>query len=123
MVTITNIKTSEKQDGSTFTSFVLEGGIELLQSQNTGKFYAKGKRALLNTTLGEEAAKAMIGTSLPGSIQRVPCEPYEYTVKESGEVVTLYHSYEYSPIEETTVTKTTNLVAVDTVENAPFETV
>ena len=123
MVTVTNLKTSQKQDGSIFTSLVLEGGIELLQSQNTGKFYAKGKKALLNTTLSEEAAKLMIGTSLPGSIQRVPCEPYEYTVKESGEVVTLFHTYEYSPIEEVTATKTTNLVAVENLENTPFEKV
>jgi hypothetical protein len=123
MVQITKIKLSEKQDGSTFTSFVLEGGIELLQSQNNGKFYAKGKKALLNTTLSEDAAKAMIGTSLPGSIQRVPCEPYEYTVKETGEVVTLFHTYEYSPMEEATITKTNNQFAVDNVEDMPFERV
>ena len=74
--------------------------MELVQSQSTGRFYAKGKKCLLATTLTESAAKNLVGTELPGSIQRVPSDPYEYTIKETGETITLCHSYTYSPMEE-----------------------
>ena len=100
MVQITNLRPSQSTDGKDFISFVLEGGMELIQSQKTGNFYAKGKKALLPTTLSEQAAKLMVGTQLPGSIQRIPCENYDYTIKETGEVITLSHTYTYSPVEE-----------------------
>jgi elongation factor P hydroxylase len=28
---------------------------------------------------------------------KVPCDPYEYTIEESGEVITLDFKYEYAP--------------------------
>jgi hypothetical protein len=34
---------------------------------------------------------------MPGTIERVECDPYNYTVPETGEVVTLAHTYEYVP--------------------------
>lgn len=106
MVTISNVKKSLTNEGKEIISFVIESGIELVQSQASGKFYAKGKKALLNTTLSEQAANEMIGSKLPGSIIRIPCDEYEYTIKDTGETIILNHSYTYSPEEsEVTITK------------------
>lgn len=41
----------------------------------------------------------LIGTKLPGTIVRAQCEAYNYTVKETGEVISLAHTYQYSPVE------------------------
>lgn len=109
MIQITNVKIVPTNDGKELISFVIEGGIELVQSATTSKFYAKGKKALLNTSLSKSAAEAMIGSSIPGSIQRVPSEPYEYVIKETGEKIMLHHSYTYSPEEaEVTIAKSDN---------------
>lgn len=97
MLQISKVKTIQKHDGTSFISLVLEGGVELVQSKNTGKFYAKGKKALMPTTLSEGAAIELVGSTIPGSIQRVSCDGYDFTIKDSGEVIRLYHTYLYSP--------------------------
>ncbi len=38
---------------------------------------------------------------IKGSIEKVECEPYQHTIKETGEVITLNHKYEYKPEDET----------------------
>ena len=38
--------------------------------------------------------------SMQGCIKKVECEPYQYTIKETGEEILLYHRYEYSPEED-----------------------
>jgi hypothetical protein len=35
---------------------------------------------------------------IKGSIEKVECEPYQHTIKETGEVA--FQSYEYNPEEE-----------------------
>jgi len=37
----------------------------------------------------------MIGEKIPGSIEKVSCEPYEYQVPNSDEVVTLDFTYQF----------------------------
>jgi hypothetical protein len=39
----------------------------------------------------------MIGQQIEGDIVRVEAEPYEYTNKTTGEVITLAHTYAYRP--------------------------
>jgi hypothetical protein len=41
----------------------------------------------------------MIGTQLDGSIQKLSCEPYEYVVADTGEVIELAHRWAYVPTE------------------------
>lgn len=96
MLSITNYKISKSKDGSQFISLIVEGGLEMIQSQSSGSFYAKSKKCFIPFTADESVAKSMIGTSLPGTIERVSCPPYEYKM-ESGEVVTLFHTYQYQP--------------------------
>jgi hypothetical protein len=39
----------------------------------------------------------LIGREISGRIEKVPCEEYEYTVEETGEVITLSHRWEFLP--------------------------
>ena len=106
MVIIVDYRVSTNQDtNEEFISLVLEGEIELIQSKETGRFYATARRTLVATTFDESRAVLMIGQQLPGRIQKVECEPYEYTVPETGEVITLNHSYQYDNAESTTERK------------------
>jgi len=43
----------------------------------------------------------LIGMQIPGSIQRVECEPFEITVKETGEVLELTHRWQFCREGET----------------------
>jgi hypothetical protein len=97
MVQVTNFYEVEKQDGSTFISLELTGGLELVQSQNTGRFYATVKKCRIPSTFDANVAKMMVGTQLDGDVVRVETDPYEFINKRTGELMTLQHSYAYRP--------------------------
>jgi hypothetical protein len=101
MVKIIGLKVSVNSDGKSFVSLKLEGGVEAIQSQKTGKFYLTNRTCFILSTFDKLTAEALIGTSMPGSVGRTFCDPYEYTVKETGEVISLSHRYEYKPEEVT----------------------
>ena len=96
MVRVKNYHLREGVNGD-FISLELEGDLEMVQSMNTGRFYATTRRCKISSTLNEQTAKSMIGKELPGEIVRVQCEPYDYTVPDTGEVIQLAHSYDYRP--------------------------
>ena len=98
MVKITDYKLRESLEGKPFFALTLQGGVEIVRSAS-GNSYATVKTASMPTTFDEETCKSLIGGELPGSIQKVECEPYDYTIKETGEVITLSHRYEYSEEE------------------------
>jgi hypothetical protein len=100
MVTIINYSIRENGEGKSFVSLELQGEVEMIQSSATGRFYATAKRCSIPSTFTEEVAKTLVGKQIRGRIDRVQCEPYEYTVKETGEVITLTHTYGYSPEEK-----------------------
>lgn len=102
MVRIINYKKRQAEDKE---FFVLEvsGGIEMVLSKATNQFYATAKKATLTSTFDEETCKALIGSEFPGSVVKQICEPYEYIVKETGEVITLNHRYVYTPEEVNSV--------------------
>jgi hypothetical protein len=97
MVRIISYKLSQNAEGKEFVMLKLQGGVEAIQSQQTGRFYLTAKTCFINSTFDESTAEALIGSQLPGSVERVTCDPYEYTIKETGEVVTLLHRFEYMP--------------------------
>lgn len=100
MVTIKNYHVRQKADGTeSFISLEIIGDIELVQSTNTGRFYATLRKCFISSTFDEPTAKMMLGKSLPGSIQRTQCEPYEFTIPETGEIITISYRWEYSPEE------------------------
>ena len=96
MVRIIGYKTRQKDDKD---FFVLEitGGIEMVQSTQTGQFYATAKKAYISSTFDEQTCKALMGSEIAGTVEKQECEPYEYTVKDTGEVILLTHRYMYVP--------------------------
>ncbi|HPR74077.1 MAG TPA: hypothetical protein PLX41_10500 [Bacteroidales bacterium] len=101
MVTVVDFKGRVNREGEPFYALILQGGIELVKSQETGNFYATAKRASITSTFDEMTCKGLIGQQIPGSIQRVEADPYEFTVKETGEVITLSHRWVYLKEGET----------------------
>ena len=95
MVTIVDYRACKSSDGKQFFSLVLEGDITMVQSKETGHWYATAKRASITSTFSEERAKSLIGKEMPGSIIRESCEPYLYTIPETGEEIELSHTYRY----------------------------
>jgi len=114
MVKIIATKVSENKDGKSFVSLKLQGGLEAVQSQQTGKMYLTAKTCFIASTFDEDTALSLVGTELPGSVERVPCDQYDYTVKDTGEVLTLVHRYEYLPPNATVpATKQTRPMELD----------
>ena len=98
MVTIVDYAVRQtKEDGREFIVLVLQGGLSLVQSKNTGNFYATVKQTSIPSTFDEATAKGFIGETLPGSVQRMSCESYEWTNKDTGEVLELSHRWVYVP--------------------------
>ncbi|MBL7690604.1 MAG: hypothetical protein JNM41_03350 [Flavipsychrobacter sp.] len=97
MVQVTGYKVRVNKDKEEFIVLELIGSLELVQSQNTGKFYATARRCSIPSTFDEEVAKLMVGSKIEGDIVRVSCDPYEYTVKRTGETISLAYSYAYQP--------------------------
>ena len=54
MVTIKDYKTITKDDGEKFFALIVEGGIEPVISQRTGRTYFTARTATVPTTFGEE---------------------------------------------------------------------
>ncbi len=101
MVRIINYK---KRVAENKEFFVLEvsGGIEMVLSKTTGMYYATSKKATITSTFDEETCKSLIGSEFPGSIVKEECESYEYTIQDTGEIITLSHRYVYRAEELTT---------------------
>ncbi len=97
MVRIINYKTRQKEDGTEFYLLEVQGGIEMVKSKTTNQYYATAKKATVSTTFDEETCKGLIGTEFPGKIAKIQAEPYSYTIKDSGETITLEHRYIYLP--------------------------
>lgn len=105
MVRITNYQKRTTEQGKEFFTLELQGGIEVVKSQETGKSYMTARKAIMSCTFDEFTCQSLIGTELPGAVQKVNCEEYSYTIKETGETVTLSHRFEYTDTEEPVVTK------------------
>ncbi len=95
MVTIINFKERQTEEGRIFFVLEAQGGIEMIQSKTTGKFYVTAKKAFIPATFDEATCKALIGTQMSGEIIKEDCESFEYINKETGEVASLSHRYIY----------------------------
>lgn len=95
MVTVTDYNKHLTKDGRDFITLELTGGLEFIQSSTTGKQYATVRKCTIPSTFEENIAKSLIGTQLDGNIVKVPCDPYEYVKKSTGELMILDYSYGY----------------------------
>jgi hypothetical protein len=100
MVTIVDYKTYQKEDGTDFYALVVQGGLEAVKSQETGRTYLTARTTKVPCTFNESTCESLKGSTLPGRIQKVEVEPYEYTIPDTGEMITLTHRYEYISEEE-----------------------
>jgi hypothetical protein len=95
MVSVIDYKSVEKENGEEFLMLVLQGGIEPVKSQATGKMYFTARTVKVPATFDEATCKSLIGSQFEGTIVKVPSDSYEYTIKETGEIVTINHRYEF----------------------------
>ena len=102
MVRIVNYQKRTTEEGKEFFTLELQGGVEIVKSQETGKNYMTARKASMSCTFDEGTCISLIGTELPGSVKKVQCEEYSYTIKETGEIITLSHRFEY--VEQETPT-------------------
>jgi len=94
-VTIKDFVLRENSDGEEFFALIVESGFEVVKSRESGNYYATSQQASLPCTFDEEGCKKLIGQEIPGSVQRVECEPYDMEVEGSDEVLTFNHRCEY----------------------------
>lgn len=99
MVRIINFSERVSDDGKSFFTLDVQGGIEMVKSKSTGNFYATARKTSITTTFDEATCQALIGTELPGRVEKQDCDTYEYTIKDTGEVIELSHQYVYVPEE------------------------
>ncbi|HSD08869.1 hypothetical protein [Flavobacterium sp.] len=103
MVKIIDYKTYQRKDGEEFYALVVQGGLEAVKSQETGRTYFTAKKATVSCTFTEEMCNSLVGETLPGSIKKVNTEPYEYTIPDTGEVIELNHRYDYISEEDSVI--------------------
>ena len=79
------------QMGRTFLCSYLQGGLEMVMSEETGRYYATAKQASRSqATFNEATCRGLVGNKTPRQDREGSrCDPYEYTIKETGEVITL----------------------------------
>ena len=97
MVTIVDYAKRQNAEGEEFFVLILQGGVELVQSQETGNYYATARKASITSTFPEEFCKGLVGKQLPGSVKRISCDPFDYKIKETGESISLSHHWAYQP--------------------------
>ena len=69
----------------------------MIKSLKTGKFYATARKANLVCTFNDATCEALVTKELSGTIEKVECEAYEYTIPSSGEVIVLNYNYVFNP--------------------------
>jgi hypothetical protein len=98
MVKIIDYSLRTSNEGKEFYALTLQGGIEIVKSSN-GSSYVTIRKCSLPTTFDESTCQSLVGQELPGTIQKVECEPYEYMIEKTGEVIMLSHRFEYTTQE------------------------
>jgi len=97
MVTVSNYVERKSADGRSFYALILQGGVEPVLSEQTGGYYLTAKQSSVTTTLDEITCKGLVGKQLRGKITKVVCDPYEHTIKETGEILQMRHRWVYNP--------------------------
>ena len=95
MVTVKEIKKATNSKDEEFYGLIVQSGAVSVKSKKTGRVYFTAKTAFVATTFDEETASSLIGAEFEGTIKKVPSDPYEYTIEETGEVIELNHHWEF----------------------------
>ncbi|MFD3003092.1 hypothetical protein ACFS7Z_22205 [Pontibacter toksunensis] len=101
MVTITGFAKRKNTADEEFNVLLLQGEIELIQSKESGRFYATAKTCSIPCTFNEAMCQGLIGKTLPGNIEKVLVDPYDYHIPGTDEIISLDYSYYYDPVDRT----------------------
>ena len=102
MTTIIGYSVKENLNGKSFLTLQLQGDLVMVQSAETGRYYATAKKCSINSTFDEPTAKSLVGKEIPGRIEKVGCEEFDFTIPDTGEIIQLSHRYEFVPEGEPT---------------------
>jgi hypothetical protein len=94
MLRKTNLKTNEP-----YTVLVLQGNAIVLQSKATSRSYVSARKTTIACALDDVLAKSLIGQTLPGSIEKVACTPFEVKLP-TGKKVKISEKFQYFPDPE-----------------------
>ncbi len=100
MITIIDYKKRKNAMDESFFALIITGGISMVQSKETGNYYATSNKASITSTFDEQTCKNLVGTNLPGNITKVPSEPYSFVIEQTGEEVTLDYRWQYEPEQQ-----------------------
>ena len=100
MVKIIRAEQRKNAAGEVFNALILQGDLEMVQSEQTGNYYATARTCSVTSTFDDKVCEKLIGTEIPGKIEKVKVAPYEYENPETGEILSLEHSYEYMPDDD-----------------------
>ena len=103
MVTIVDYKKYQRENGENFYALEVQGGIESVKSKETGKTYFTARTTKVPCTFVEPTCNVLLRTQMPGTIKKVTVDPYEFTIRETGEIIKMSHRYEYLSEEESIV--------------------
>jgi hypothetical protein len=95
MVTITNAILRETKEYGTFVSIELTQPM-VPQKSKSGNIYFVDRKT--NVAYNGDINAIVVGSKLPGKIEKIKCEPREVVLK-SGDKVTLDFNYVYNPEE------------------------
>jgi hypothetical protein len=90
----TNLKTNEP-----YTVLVLQGNAVVLKSKATSRPYVSARKTTIPCALDDVLAKSLIGQTLPGSIEKVACTPFEVKLP-TGKKVKISEKFQYFPEKE-----------------------
>ena len=82
-----------------YSVLVLQGNAEVLKSKVTSRPYVSARKTTIPCALDDVLAKSLIGQSLPGSIEKVACTPFEVKLP-TGKKVKISEKFQYFPDPE-----------------------
>lgn len=101
MVTVTGYTARKNANGETFFVLNLLDGIEVHKSKSTGKNFLFAKRANMVCPFDDETCEQLIGTKIPGTIEKQPTQEYDYLVPGTSKRIKLSHTYVFIPDAKT----------------------
>ena len=96
MVTITKLEKRKNKKDEEFNVLILQGNVEVIISKTTGRPYLTARKSSIPVTFDEALAEKMIGTELPGNIERMETEEYEFLIPGTKNKVKLSHRWQYN---------------------------
>lgn len=94
MVTVKNYLKRQNKDGKDFFVLEISGGIEPVKSTD-GNLYFTSRKCTVPASFDEQTCKDLVGAKFPGSIEKVQCDPYSFTIPGTNKTVQLNYTWDY----------------------------